>query len=222
MRSLFSKVIPVILGFGLFFAAFPSDAQALKLSDLVKQPPTLYLPTRVVPGQKAVFTLKGKPGKNVKVILSSSSRGLTLPNGTELRVGAPIAQAEGVIPSSGVLELQLPMPGEDEITSDKEYVEAFVWSAPDQSDAESAVFVEHSGLKTENNAVNVGYEADPGNTMLIPGGDPTIGSLMRSINTLNDIGDDPRKKQLVDDGQINRSRRLDQNLNLSPSASPLR
>ena len=52
--------------------------------------------------------------------------------------------------------------------------------------------------------------------MLIPG-DPTVGNLMRSMNTLSDVKNDPRKRQLIDTGNINRDRQLDRNLNAQPN-----
>lgn len=211
-QSLF-LVLSIMLFLGLSTLA---TSHAAKLSDLIKQTPKLYLPSQVVAGQPAAFTVQGKPGRSVKLILSPMPDGAELPDGTALKVGKPIVEKSGTIPASGVLELKVDIPSDSSLLGDKQFAEALIWSDSEQSDIEIADVVEHSGLRTGNNAIPVGIASD-GGTMLVVPGDPGITNLLRSVSTMNDIGNDSRKRQLIDDGNINRKRLIDQNLITTPN-----
>lgn len=199
--------------------SWTTPANALKLSDLVKKSPEVYLPSQLLPGEPATFTVKAKPGQFVKLILSSYAQGLELDNGVALRVGTPTVEGGATVPESGVVEITVTIPDSYEVLGDKQFVEAVVWSNPDQSDAQVSKVVDNSGLTTQSNYVAIGTPADPGATLVMPGGDANMTNLFRSVTTLNDVGKDPRKKQLLDDGAINRNRQLDRNLNAGPSSA---
>src|SRR5690606_34089973 len=87
----------------------------------------------------------------------------------------------------------------------KQYAEAMVWSGADQQDVELVQIIDASGKTVSINSIPVGEAGDEGNTMVLPG-DPSLGNVFRSLGTMSDIHNDPRKKQLVDDGKINRDR----------------
>lgn len=207
------SIITLIAVFALFSV---TPIHAAKLSDLVRKNPQLFLPSQIIPGKTAVFTVKGKPGQQIRLILSSTSKGTDLPNGLSLRVGRPTVEQTGVIPASGVLEMRIDTPEDYEALGEKQFVEAIVWSNPDQSDVKAADVIEHSGLVTDKNVVYVGEEAEAGSMMLVPG-DMGMSNMLRSLGTLNDVKDDPRKRNLIDNGDINRKRLIDQTLNNKPN-----
>ena len=216
LQSLKGVLACLLLVIGLA-VLMPMSAHALKLSDLIKKPPQLFVPSQVIPGTEASFTLQGKAGKSYLLMLSARSQGKELPNGTALRVGKSQVEQEGVIPESGVVEIKVMIP--DKVASyEKQYVEAVVWSQPDMSDAEPADVVTSVTTQNANNLVLVGKHADPGSTLIVPG-DPSVSGIFRSLGTMGDVAKDPRKQTLVDDGRINRNRQLDRNLINAPGGT---
>jgi hypothetical protein len=210
-RTLASVSLILLLG-----CAVVLPAQAAKLSDLVKRPSELYLPTQLIPGKTANFTLKAKAGQSYMLIISSESKGTTLPNGMALRVGKPTVQEKGVIPASGVLSIPVQVPDDIDKLGTEQFVEAVVWTEPAQEDGKAAIIIEHTGNMSDKNTVLVGAEPDGGHFMIMPG-DSGMSSLFRSLDTMSNVGGDPRKKELLYNGEINRQRQLDQNLNSFPT-----
>ncbi len=192
-------------------------AHALRLSDLVKQKPEIYLPSQIIPGHSAVFTIKARPGSHIELFLSAQPNGKTFPSGLALRVGTPVVDQKAVMPAAGVMDLSVKIPGTSDQYEDEEYVEAVVWTKPDQSDAQLATIINHSGEQTANNIIDVNDEPEHGKMLVVPG-DSSMTSVLRSLNTLNDVSDDPRKRQLLDTGDINRGRQIDRALNNIPTS----
>jgi hypothetical protein len=209
---LFSVIVLSLLVFGTTLAT--SDAR--RLSDLVKQPIRLFLPSQVIPGKSASFTLQAKAGQKYLLIISSRSEGAELPNGLAIGVGKPNVETTGTIPESGVVEIIVDVPEQLSTVSDVQFVSAVVWSAEDLSDAQEAQVIDHSGTVASKNAVMIGTEPVRGATMIVPG-DPNMSNVLRSLNIMNEVSGDPRKKQLIDDGSINRERLIDKNLQVAPS-----
>jgi len=189
-------------------------AGAFNLNDLVRQTPQLYLPSQILPGHQAVFTVKGKPGNQVTLILSGDTGDKVLPSGAHLHLGTTTVSEKAVIPASGVVEIPVAIPNDRNELGDVQYVEAVISSGPDQADGQPAQILDSNGHLATQNTVAVGTPPDKGHTLVIPGGDPTTTNLLRSVTTMYDVGNDPRKQQLLYDGDINRDRPLDQNLNM--------
>ncbi len=212
-----TKHFNLIKGTRVLFAAFLTTYALLsvgytaKLSDLIKRAPQLFLPSQILPGQTTTFTVKGKPGKQVKLILSDTAVNRELDSGVTLRVGEPVLEKEVTIPETGVVQIPVEIPQNIGEAGQRKFVEAIVWSSPDQSDAEVVQIIESSGNETTENAVMVGAEPDRGNTILVPG-DPNLANVMRTLDTLSNTSQDPRKRDLIDSGAINRKRQLDSNL----------
>lgn len=214
-QRIFEKTFMVLgLSFLVGFLAI-SFSHAAKLSDLVKKPPQLYLPSQVIPGQTANFTLKGKPGADYKLILSSYSQGAELPGGMQLRVGKATLYKQGKIPQSGVAAIPVEVPANMDL-GERQYVEAITWVVPDQQDLEWAQIIQSTGQLAAENIVSVGVPHDPGSAMFLPG-DPSVSNVIRSLSTLTEVSGDERKKELLDYGDINRNRQIDRNLNLQSS-----
>lgn len=199
------------------FLSQPSHARSLR--DLIKRQPELYLPSQIVPGQKASFTVRGKAGQAVKVILSSANEGLTLPDGRELRLGKPSLEATGLIPETGVLELEMAVPENYELFGEYQYVEAITWHPDNAEQVEVAQIIQNSGIPGGDNVIEVNEPADGGYTMVLPG-DAGVASVLRSIGQMNDVSGDERKKKLIDDGAINRERQIDRTLGIPQQATP--
>ena len=180
------------------------------LSDLIKRPAQLFVPSQLLPGESAEFTVRAKAGASVELIVSSVNSGKSLPNGTPLRVGEPIARATGVIPATGVLKLTVTIP--KALDMDYQFVEAVLWRQPDQSDAEVAQLVGAVNREGHENLIAVGARTDKGSTMIMPMGDPQMANIMRSMQVIDETAGDERKRKLIDDGKIDRRRDIDKNL----------
>lgn len=185
-------------------------AEAASLSDLIKRPAQLFVPSQLLPGESAEFTVRAKAGSSVEVIVSSVNAGQTLPNGKALRVGKPLVSATGVIPASGVLKLTLTVP--KMVDMDYQFVEAVVWRQPDKSDADVAQLVGAVDREGNPNLIAVGARSDKGGTMIMPMGDPQMASILRSMQVMDETSSDERKRKLIDDGKIDRRRDIDKNL----------
>lgn len=194
------KCVGILIAVVVFCLGMPTG-YAAKLSDLIKQPSQLYLPSQIIPGKTALFTIKSKPGRHVKVVLSRYAES----------AGTPMIAQEAVIPVTGVLQLPIAIPDNPTALGDKQIVSAWVWSNPDQSDRETVQILSNAGTPSESREVAVGTEPERGGFMLLPG-DTNMAGIMRSLTTLQEVGDDPRKRQLLDEGTINRKRELDKNL----------
>ena len=214
------KVLFVTVLLCTSIASLQNSAYAGRLSDSIKRPPQLYLPSQLLPGQQAVFTVKAKAGQHVTLILSTQSSGYTLPDGRPLSIGDPVVEQSTVVPETGVATFALDLPDSIGDPGMKRYVEALVWTQEDLSDAERAeVFNTHIGGVTEDNSVEVGVAADGGTTMFLPAGNTAMGGLIRGITALGETNGSDRKKQLIDTGAINKDRQLDRTLNLMPSSN---
>jgi len=191
-------------------------AQAANLRDLIKRAPELYMPSQLIPGHKATFTVRGQAGQQVRVVVSATQSGATLPNGVALQVGKSVAEASGVIPASGVAALELTLPDSDDLLpGDMAYADAVLWTAENQADAQRAKVMQSTGLASGDNSLMVSEEADGGAMLVVPG-DSSMTQVMRAVSTMS-AASDPRKRQLIDDGTINQSRPLDRMLNIQPS-----
>jgi hypothetical protein len=192
-----------------------------RLSDMLKRPPVLYLPSQLLPGKEATFSVKAKPGMTVTLYLSTQSAGFSLPDGRPLNVGDPVVTEETVVPETGVATFKLQLP---EMIGDpgmKRYAQAVVWSEPDKLDAEVAEIFSPVGV-TVDNSIEVGVLPDEGTTMLLPSGNNEMSGLMRGMAAWSDVRGSDRKKQLIDDGGINQNRQLDQTINVAPNPLGLR
>ena len=218
----------VVTLLGPFFPLPVAHSRSLK--DLIKRPPEVYLPSQIVPGRIATFTIRGKAGEHVQLLISPFNKGKqALASGQDLRVGEAFVKETAVIPDSGMLDLEVQIPTQHYVYREKQYVEVIVWDevpastgdiAPvDGQDTAAetvktnirlAQMMNESG-PTDDNSVWVGEPADDGQTLIIPGGGEYT-DVIRGLDQYNYVRGNERKKQLVDDGQINRDRDADKQL----------
>lgn len=213
---------PLVLLMMLTLCVFHSTAHAGRLSDLIKRPPQLYLPSQLLPRAQAVFTVKAKAGQHVTLMLSTQPSGYSLPDGRALNIGEPVVKEEMLVPETGVATFTIALPDSIGDPGMKRYVEAIVWGQEDLSDAERAeVFNSTVGVAATDNSVEVGVPPSGGETMFLPSGNPAMGNLIRGISALGETTGNDRKKQLIDTGTINTDRQIDRTLNLTPGSAGL-
>lgn len=102
-------------------------------------PPRLYLPGRMVLGQTAEFTIKGKPGSWVALGMADRDSGAKPILGHPMHLG-PDRKLVGLtqIPDTGVASLVIETPIQGDLIGQQLYFEAALWSKPDFSDLEIA------------------------------------------------------------------------------------
>lgn len=184
-----------------------------RLGSLLLNKASFYLPGRLVLGQDNRFTIKARPGSQVRVFISPQSEGYLFADRLPLQVGTEVEELTGTIPESGVLELTLPLPNEASWDGQVLYVDAVVGQAPDFSDYVRPELVDATGRRTTHNLLVLTKPAEKnGMTILpaVPGMDPQV---FNQVTTLSEIytSQDARRKQLLMDGNINRDAQIDQN-----------
>ncbi len=213
LRVLLASLLSVAFLFSVFnpLSALAEGYQS-RLSQLIRQKPDMYLPTRLILGEENRFVFRAKPGSNITLYLSPKGEGFVLPNGLPLFIGEEHESVSGQIPSSGVLELSLPLPDEEDWNGYVLYVDAITWQTPDGSDAERFEWIAHTGSRAESNALVMSKRTRDGGFPIMPAipGIPT--HVFQQLTTMSEAyNGDERKKELLDTGEINRDTLLDQN-----------
>jgi hypothetical protein len=198
------------------WVAAPAKAQAeeqpyqSRLSRLLLHRNDLYLPTRLVMGEDAHFVVKAQPGSKVKVLLSGKSEGYTLPNGMPLRVGEDAQELSGTVPENGVLELKMEMPKDPDLEGKVLYVDAVAGLTDDS--LQPVALVDATGRRTDVNTLTIVKPPEKGGTAILPsmpGLSPQVFNQLTQMGDAYSKGDD--RKNLLDNGDINRDRQIDQN-----------
>jgi hypothetical protein len=182
-----------------------------RLNRLLIRKSDLYLPARLVLGETGRFVVKAQPGSQVKVFMSPQGEGYVLPNGVALRVGEEVQELAGIVPETGVLELMVEMPNQDGLEGKVIYVDAV--AGPSDEALAPIDLVDSTGRRTDTNTLVITKAAEKGGPLIMPsmpGFDPQI---FNRLTTMGDIytSQDERKKQLLDEGNVDQNRRMDQN-----------
>ncbi len=182
-----------------------------RLSGLLLKKSSFYMPGRLVLGQENRFTVKAPPGSQVQIFLSPSGEGKLFADRIPLAVGEDAETLNGTVPETGVLELSLPLPAEDAWEGKVLYVDAVVGKAEDYSDYSRPELIDSTGRKAVSNALVLAKPAEKNQMMVLPAIPGVDTRMFNQITTLTDIysSDDPRKKQLLMDGNINRDAQID-------------
>lgn len=179
----------------------PAKAQIFDLSSNKKtsglnnqQLPCVYKPSKLVIGSKSKFIIKARPGSNVSLLTSNKNSGSRQLYGKKLRLGSTINAFEGIIPENGVLELEVPLPEEEELVGQILYFEVIVGKGENFDDMKTAKIMGIDGRETDTNAVII--TAAPKNTSLpgfgamIPGTNLDINRTMDAINRSKKYNDE--------------------------------
>lgn len=207
-----SGVLAIAL-MGAWLGDLPASAERYqgRLSTLLAKKRELYLPNRLVLGEEARFVVRGQAGDQVRVFLSPQSEGFELSDGVFLRVGKSPETLTGVIPETGVLELKMPVPANEDLSGKVLYVDAA--TGPTEEALVPLELIDATGRKAETNALVLTKRVTGGGAPILPYMPGVSPQLFNQLTTLGDIytkGDDHRR-QLLDTGEINRNRELDKN-----------
>lgn len=183
-----------------------------RLSQLRLNQSTLYMPSRLIIGEENRFIIKGTPGNKVRLLVSPQPEGMTLPNGTALRVSDEHEVLDGVIPENGVLSLMLPVPNEEQWVGNFLYVDAVTWKAEDSSDMAQLQLVDSTGRRATQNGLELAKASTRGGSAIMPAIPGMPANLMQQLNTAADaLTGDERKKSLIYDGSRDQDNLMDRN-----------
>ena len=185
-----------------------------RLSRLMLNQETMYLPTKLIIGTNNRFLIKGKPGSNVMLYVSPKGDGYKLPNGLMLRVGETHESLGDKIPASGILTLEIPVPNEADWAGHFLFVDAITWTQPDYADVKQIQLLDATGRRTtENGLIMTPPSTTAGGAFVMPSmpGMPA-GALQQLTQTSQILGsNDQRRKDLIYDGDRNPDTMLDRN-----------
>lgn len=182
-----------------------------RLNSLLLKKNDLYLPTRLVLGEEVRFVVKAPAGNMVKILVSAKSEGYVLPNGTPLSVGEEVQELTGTVPANGVLELKLSMPKDPSMEGKVVYVAGVV--GPSEEAFAPIDLIDSTGRRTEENALVIVKPVEAGGPSIMPSMPGLSPQVFNQLTTMSEIygKGDNSKKQLLDNGDINRDRAIDQN-----------
>lgn len=195
-------------------AGFCGDLHNSRLSQLVKRKPSMYMPSRLLIGAENRFTLQGPAGSHVTLYLSPQPDGFKTPDGQLLRVGTENEQVTGLIPENGVLELAFPVPNEEDLVGKNLFVEAVSWKNDDLSDLTIFELVDSTGRRASENYLAISKPANGRGAMILPNLPGMPGGMIQRMTQITDVTKegDPRKKDLIDSGTIDRANTYDRNM----------
>ncbi|MEM0952299.1 MAG: hypothetical protein AAGI66_09195 [Cyanobacteria bacterium P01_H01_bin.74] len=213
------KTVPLTLFSVLFVLihSFPFALSAEKtpyvsrLGQLITRTAEVYLPSQLVIGQNANFTVKAPAGELVKLYLSPQNTGFITTNGQVLGVGTTNQVLSGVVPENGILQLQLPIPDTPELNGQALFVDAV--SGPAEHQLKRISLIQANGHKMDENKLAIVLPSKAGGPLVLPAMPGVSPQLFDQITTAVGAytkGDDEAKKRL-DDGTINRDSNIDKN-----------
>jgi hypothetical protein len=221
-----AMIAGLLAALALTGASFPSGARAAekyqsRLNSLLIRKNDIYLPPRLVIGEQARFVVKAAPGSRVKLFLSTQGEGLLLPDGSPLRVGKDAQEVSGTVPDTGVLQLQMDMPKEPELEGQVVYVDAV--SGPSEDSLSPMTLVSAAGLRTGENTLTIVKAAEKGGPNIVPnmpGLSPQVFNQLTQLGDIYGVNKSDKRKELLDNGSINRDRAIDQNPFTQRGAQP--
>lgn len=198
-----------------FGAALPDASAAEKyqsrLSQLLIRKADAYLPSRLLLGAENRFVIKAQPGYVAKVFVSHKGEGKVLANGTPLPVGEDVQELSGTVPDSGVLPLSLKVPQDDALHGKVLYVAAV--AGPTEEALEPIGLVDSTGRRTDDNVLVISKITKMNGPAVLPGVPGINPQMFNQLTTMGDIytSGDKRRKELLDNGDVNAQRQLDRN-----------
>ena len=192
-----------------------------RLSRLIRKKPRLYMPTRLIVGEDNRFVVQAPAGSHVVLLMSPKPEGAMAPDGTPLAVGKDFQTLETVTAANGVVELILPIPAQKALRDRVVYVDAYTYQAEDYSDLQRLELTDAAGRASSgSNALLMTHRPEGGGPMVLPGMPGMPVNLMQQLGTLGEMMEgDERKRDLLDEGTMNRDVLRDQNV-LAPGVLP--
>jgi hypothetical protein len=227
MKHSFQSTLVLTVLLGLLFSpvvlitapeALAAEKYQSRLNSLLIHKNDLYLPSRLVLGETARFTVKAAPGSKVKLFISTSGDGYSLPGGTLLRVGSDAQVVEGTVPSNGVLQLQMDMPKDESLADRYLYIDAV--AGPSDDELKPIDLVDSTGRRTGDNTLAIVRPNELGGPNVAPNLPGVSPQVFNQLTQMGSMGkDDPRRK-LLDNGDINQNRAIDKNPFVNRGAIP--
>jgi hypothetical protein len=183
-----------------------------RLNSLLLRKNDVYLPNRLTLGQEARFIVKATPGSLVKLFVSAQGEGKILPNDVALRVGDDAQELSGIVPENGVLELKMDVPRDPDLEGRIVYVDAVAGTS--EENLKPINLVDSTGRRTDENALPMMAQvvggSGPSVMPAMPGVSPQVFNQLTTMGNIYSQGD-KEKKDLLDNGDINRDRNIDRN-----------
>lgn len=190
----FSLIISIILTTSANAQVFDLKSARSAQYSMIQTYPVVYKPSKLTQGTKTKFIIKAEPGSHVSLVTSDENRGAPIFYGHKLRLGQLINPHEGTVGEKGILEIEIPMPVQKELTGKLLFFEALVWKKPDYSDLKVAKIMGIDGQESDINGVMIldppKNQSMPGIGATIPGTDLNINDAMDAINNTSKGFDD--------------------------------
>jgi hypothetical protein len=169
----------------------------------VTDAPEVYLPSKLIIGEKNAFRIKGNPGCKVSLAVSKASGGAKPLFGQQLRIGASETTIEGVIPATGIIELHYELPNDESLINGVRFFEVATWSKDDYSDLQLARIYSSAGRQTSNNGVKISHPYDSGKRPTFMPVIPGMGQdLVKAIDKFKEAKEGNVNPDLLEDGTM--------------------
>lgn len=182
-----------------------------RLSQLVRQKPSLYKPTRLFVGEDNKVIVRAPAGNTVVLVMSSQPGKTKAPNGQLLQVNTEHKALKQTATEKGVAVFEVPVPDNERLAGQALFLHGYTYSAEDYADLEVLSLVGPTGRPVNYNGLEIQVRSSGEGTMLMPGMPGMSASMLRRLSTIGEVSSDDRKKELVDDGDIDRDNVYDQN-----------
>ncbi len=214
-KSILVFVLTALLLTGLMFQMSKTPAQAAarnsRLSQLIKQKPSLYKPTRFFVGEDNKVVVKAPAGNTVVLVMSPMPGETKAPNGDVLRVSTSHETLEQTATEKGVAVFTIPVPDDKRLKGQWVFIDGYTYKQPDFSDLQVFNLIDATGRPASHNRLAIQTRTSGEGTMLMPGIPGMDASMLRRLSTFGEVANDERKQDLVDDGSIDRDSQIDQN-----------
>ncbi len=226
--------LALLLGTVLTLSVVSASAEGGRLNRLLMNRTNVFLPHQLVLGQPNRFVFKTQPNYHVRLYMSPLPRGLSLPDGTALRVGADVETFDAVANENGVAQVVVPIPDEEGWAGETLYVDAITWSSESSSvgsqvsteamnNVQVVQLMDSSGRRTSRNTLVLARPAERGHTSVMPALPGMSPQMMQQVNNLSVRSNlDDRKKELMDyTGERNSDAPSDRNSFINPTTGKL-
>ncbi len=234
-----TMAVALVAGTLLTLTAVTVSAEGGRLNRLLMNRTNVFLPHQLVLGQPNRFVFKTQPNYKVRLYMSPLPKGLSLPDGTALRVGKDVEVFDAVANEKGVAQVVVPIPNEEGWAGETLYIDAITWAAtastsPDDTteakasdddmiDVQLVQLMDSTGRRTSKNTLVLAKPAERGNTSVMPALPGISPQMMQQVNNLSLRGSvDERRQELMDyTGERNSDAQSDRNSFINPTTGKL-
>lgn len=180
----------------------------------------VFLPGQLVLGNTSTFSVRGNPGQRVLLFFGPGPKPDNQQELSNFSLSADSPRLEGIIPESGVLQLELPVPAEETLAGNWVFFEGMATEISNPNSVLPLAFRGADGQFTNAPLVQMLPPAkEAKGAQILPNMPGVDSQVMRQLGTLAEISqsnDERRRKLIEDDGTINRNREIDRNSLIQP------